>query len=181
VQGHDRASHTTFIGHDQDKHANKPENNQFSHGEPHNSAGRVETTKGADMGLFSKRPSTITFAPGVVNVDAQAATSGSADMTLDAAKRILRLDAGQDLRDENIWRVRSDNCAKLQGNGYWAGILKAKGAGVGIYVGGKHVGNVDARGTQSAMQMIKAHGGKQATCVVSQTSQASWNVYVNMQ
>jgi hypothetical protein len=133
------------------------------------------------MGLFSKRPSTITFAPGVVNVDAQAATSGSADMTLDAAKRMLRLDAGQDLRDENIWRVRSDNCTKLQGNGYWTGILKAKGAGVGIYVGGKHVGNVDARGTQSAMQMIKAHGGKQATCVVSQTSQASWNVYVNMQ
>jgi hypothetical protein len=133
------------------------------------------------MGLFSKRPSTITFAPGVVNVDAQAATSGSADMTLDAAKRILRLDAGQDLRDENIWRVRSDNCTKLQGNGYWAGILKAKGAAVGIYVSGKHVGNVDARGTQSAMQMIKAHGGKQATCVVSQTSQASWNVYVNMQ
>jgi hypothetical protein len=132
------------------------------------------------MGLFSKRPSTITFAPGVVNVDAQAATTAGA-MTIDDAKRLLRVDLSENINSENIWRVRSDNCTKLQGNGYWAGILKAKGAGVGIYVGGKHVGNVDARGTQSAMQMIKAHGGKQATCVVSQTSQASWNVYVNMQ
>jgi hypothetical protein len=131
------------------------------------------------MGLFSKRPSTIVFADDAVNVDRVAQTS-TGMMGLDEAKRVLRLSVDQDLRDESIWRVRSDNCGALRGDGFWAGVLKVKGAGVAIFVGKKNVGTIEPRGVESAKKMIKAHGGSQATCVISCTGSSSWNVYANM-
>ena len=135
--------------------------------------------KGEAVGLFGKRKSTITFAPGAVNTDQQPRTSNGA-VTLDAAKRALQLSDGQTLMEDGIWRVRSQNCSALQGDQYWIGTLRPKGKNVAIYVGNKAVGLIEPRGIESAMKMLKTYGGRQATCVISQPSSGSWNVYVNM-
>ena len=84
------------------------------------------------------------------------------------------------MRDD-IWRIRSDNCKALQGDDYWIGTLRAKGQGVGVYVGNKAVGTVEPRGIEAAKKMIKEYGGKQAQCVISNTGPSSWNIYVNME
>jgi hypothetical protein len=131
------------------------------------------------MGLFGKRKSTVTVHPGAVNLDTQAQSSNGA-VSLDEAQRALQLGAGETLNDEAIWRVRSSDCTKLQGRNYWIGTLRPKGQGVAIYVGSKAVGTIEPRGVDSAKKMLKAYGGKQARCVISNTSPTSWNVYVNM-
>ena len=131
------------------------------------------------MGLFGNKKSSITFAPGAVNTDKPAPSSGGA-VTLDAAKRALRLSDEQTLGEDAIWRVRSQDCNALQGDDYWIGTLQPKGKNVGIYVGSKAVGTIEPRGIESAVKMLKKYGGRQAACVVSQTGAGSWNVYVNM-
>jgi hypothetical protein len=131
------------------------------------------------MGLFGKKKSTITFAPSAVNTDHQPRSNNGA-VTLDAAKRALQLTDGQTLMEDGIWRVRSSDCRALQGDQYWVGTIKPKGKSVAIYVGNKAVGTIEPRGIESAVKMLKAYGGRQATCVISQPSSGSWNVYVNM-
>jgi hypothetical protein len=131
------------------------------------------------MGLFSKRQSTVTVHLGAVNLDAQAKNSNGA-VSLDEAQRALQLGAGETLNDEAIWRVRSSDCTKLQGGNYWIGTLRPKGQGVAIFVGNKAVGTIEPRGVDSAKKMLKDYGGKQARCVISNTSTNSWNIYVNM-
>jgi hypothetical protein len=135
--------------------------------------------KGEAVGLFGKRKSTITFAPSDDGAGNQPASSNGA-VALDAAKRALGLSDDQTLMEDGIWRVRSKDCNALQGDQYWIGTLQAKGKTVGIYVGSKAVGTIEPRGLESAVKMLKKHGGRQAACVVSQTSAGSWNVYVNM-
>ena len=131
------------------------------------------------MGFFGNKKSSITFAPGAVNTD-KPARSSSGSVTLDAAKSALRLSDGQTLTEDGIWLVRSQDCNALQGGDYWIGTLQPKGKNVGIYVGSKAVGTIEPRGLESAVKMLKKHGGRQAACVVSQTGAGSWNVYVNM-
>jgi hypothetical protein len=131
------------------------------------------------VGLFGKKKSTITFAPGAVNTD-QPARSANGAVTLDAAKRALRLTDGQTLMEDCIWRVRSKDCNALQGDQYWIGTIKPKGQTVTIYVANKAVGTIEMRGIESAVKMLKKHGGREAKCVISQPSAGSWNVYVNM-
>jgi hypothetical protein len=133
------------------------------------------------MGLFSRKQSqsSITFAPGAVNLDAQTRSSNGA-VSLDEAHRALQLGPGDTLMADGIWRVRSNDCAKLQGPDYWIGTLRPKGQGVAVYFGNKAVGTVEPRGIESAKKMLKAYGGKQARCVISNTAPGSWNIYVNM-
>jgi hypothetical protein len=132
------------------------------------------------MGLFGKKQSSITFAPGAVNLDAQARNSNGA-VSLDEAHRALQLAPDETFMCDHIWRIRSQDCNKLQGNDYWIGTLRPKGQGVAVYVGNKAVGTVEPRGIESAKQMLKAYGGKQARCVISNTAPGSWNIYVNME
>ena len=131
------------------------------------------------MGLFGKRKSTITFAPSDEGAGLTPAAANGA-VTLDAAKGALRLSDGQTLTEDGIWRVRSQDCNALQGDDYWIGTLRPKGKNVGIYVGSKAVGTIEPRGLESAVKMLKRYGGRQVTCVISQTGAGSWNVYVNM-
>jgi hypothetical protein len=131
------------------------------------------------MGLFGKRQSSIIFEPGAVNLDQVKSKPGGC--TLDEAKRILRLDPDDTLFADCIWRVRSNDCKALSGDGYHLGFLRAKGTGVGIFVNDKRVGSVEPRGIDSAKKAIKEHGGSQARCVISNTGPGSWNVYINME
>lgn len=131
------------------------------------------------MGIFGKRTSMVTVEPGAVNLDVHYRNSNGA-VGIEEAKRCLQLDASQLFRDESIWSVRSKDCTKLQGGEYWIGSLRPKGQGVAIYVGNKSVGTIEPRGVDSAREMLKAYGGKQARCVISNTSPTKWNVYVNM-
>jgi hypothetical protein len=131
------------------------------------------------MGLFSKRPSSVKIMPGAVNVDKQANTTTGA-VSLEAAKRVLRLDDDQTLMEDGIWRMTSANCAALGPDGYWPGYIKPKGNAVGIYFNNKHVGTLEARSTESGKKAIKEYGGKQARCVVRKTASGRWNVYVDM-
>jgi hypothetical protein len=131
------------------------------------------------MGLFGKRQSSITFAPGAVNIDKQPA-KGDGSITLDEAHRALRLDEGQTLFEEGIWRMRSQDCGRLVGERYWLGTLKKKGSRVGIFVNNKHVGNLEPRSQESGAKVLKEYGGNQARCVISNTGPSSWNVYVDM-
>jgi hypothetical protein len=135
--------------------------------------------KGEAVGLFGKRKSTITFTPSAQGAVQQPASSNGA-VSLQAAKRALQLNDDQTLMEDGIWRVRSKDCNALQGDQYWIGTLKPKGQSVAIYVGNKAVGTIELRGLESAVKMLKKHGGRQASCVVSQPSSGSWNVYVNM-
>ena len=134
---------------------------------------------GEIMGLFGNKKSSITFVPSDDGAGHQPASSNGA-VTLDAAKRALGLTDGQTLMEDGIWRVRSKDCNALQGDQYWIGTLKPKGQSMAIYVGNKAVGTIELRGLESAVKMLKKHGGRQASCVVSQPSSGSWNVYVNM-
>jgi hypothetical protein len=134
---------------------------------------------GEIMGLFGNKKSSITFVPSDDGAGHEPASSNGA-VTLDAAKRALGLTDGQTLMEDGIWRVRSKDCNALQGDQYWIGTLKPKGQSMAIYVGNKAVGTIELRGLESAVKMLKKHGGRQASCVVSQPSSGSWNVYVNM-
>jgi len=131
------------------------------------------------MGLFGKRQSSITFAPGATNID-QMARNVNGMVGLDQAKRLLQLSEDQTLNENGIWRIRSADCNKLTGDGYWLGLLKPKGKNVGIYVNNKHVGYVEPRHLESAQQMLKEYGGNRVQCVISNSSPSSWNIYVNM-
>jgi hypothetical protein len=131
------------------------------------------------MGLFSKRPSSVTIMPGAVNVDKQTKNSKGA-VSLDEAKRALRLDLDQTLMEDGIWRMTSANCTALSGDDYWLAFIKPKGNAVGIYFNNRHVGTLEARSTDSGKKAIKEYGGKQARCVVRKTATGRWNVYVDM-
>lgn len=121
------------------------------------------------MGWFSK---------GKGGATATADNTGA--VSLDEAKRALQLSVDQTLMEDDIWRVRSTDCHKLQGDQYWIGYIKPKGDTAALFVGNKQVGTIEPRGLPSAVKMLKAYGGRQARCVISNPSQGSWNVYVNM-
>jgi hypothetical protein len=131
------------------------------------------------MGWFSKRQSSIIMESGAVNPDAQARNSTGA-VSLADAHQALQLGPDQTLHDDVIWRVRSTNCHKLQGNQFWIGYIKPKGNKAALFVSNKQVGTIEPQGMPSVVKILKAYGGKQARCVISNPSQKSWNVYVNM-
>jgi hypothetical protein len=130
------------------------------------------------MGWFKRYQESVIVKPSGTNTG-QVPKGSKGSVTLDEAKRVLRVEPDETIHIDDIWRMRSQDCKGMIGDGYWIGALKMKGNRVGIYVQGKHVGNLDPRSTESGKRCIKSYGS-QAVCVISNTAPGSWNVYVDM-
>jgi hypothetical protein len=136
--------------------------------------------RGHNMGWFQRYQERVLVKPGAVNTDTKRRPTKGA-ISLEEAHRVLRLEPGETFMCNHIWRIRSQNCHRLQGDDYWIGTLRPKGQGVAVFVGNKAVGTIEPRGIDSAKKMIKEYGGRQAACVISNTAPGSWNIYVNME
>jgi hypothetical protein len=130
------------------------------------------------MGWFKRYQESVIVKPGAANVGKQPAKG--AGVSLDEAKRALRLEPEQTLFEDGIWKMRSLDCGALRGDGYHIAHLRPKGNGVGIFINKKQVGSVEPRSIDSAKKVLKEYGGNQARCVISHPSPDSWNVYVDM-
>jgi len=101
-------------------------------------------------------------------------------VSLDEAKRVLRINETQHISDESIWKMTLADCSLSQEqDGYWIGALVNEGGSVGFNVAGQRVGTLHQRNLRSAVDVFTRYGKAPVPCVVTWTTR-NWNAYVPM-